>query len=36
MLFTKVLGWTVAQVEALLVEVRKEAKNPAVHGYWVV
>jgi SAM-dependent methyltransferase len=36
MLFTNVLGWTVAEVEVLLTQVRKEAKNRDIHAYWPV
>jgi len=36
MLFTNVLGWSVAEVEVLLAEVRKEAKNRDIHAYWPV
>ncbi|KAK4452012.1 Phosphoethanolamine N-methyltransferase [Podospora aff. communis PSN243] len=36
MLFTNVLGWTVDQVEILLVDVRKDVKNRAIHGYWPI
>ncbi|KXX79869.1 Phosphoethanolamine N-methyltransferase 1 [Madurella mycetomatis] len=31
---TRVLGWTVEEVEALLVEVRKEMKDRNIHAYW--
>jgi hypothetical protein len=36
MLFTNVLGWTVVEVEVLLAQVRKEAKNRDIHAYWPV
>ncbi|KAH6636067.1 S-adenosyl-L-methionine-dependent methyltransferase [Chaetomium tenue] len=36
MLFTNVLGWPVAEVELLLTQVRKEAKNRDIHAYWPV
>jgi SAM-dependent methyltransferase len=35
-LFTKGLGWTDLEVEAFLVDVRKDIKNPANHAYWLV
>jgi hypothetical protein len=36
MLFTNVLGWPVAEVEVLLSQVRKDAKNRDIHAYWPV
>lgn len=36
MLFTKVLGWTVDEVEILLTDVRKDVNNKAIHGYWPI
>lgn len=36
MLFTNILGWSADEVEVLLVDVRKEAKNRDIHGYWPV
>jgi len=33
MLFTKVLGWSVEEVELLLVDVRKEYRNRKIHAY---
>lgn len=36
LLFTRVLGWTVEELEVFLVEVRKDMKNPAIHGYWKI
>ncbi|KAK0611208.1 S-adenosyl-L-methionine-dependent methyltransferase [Immersiella caudata] len=36
MLFTNVLGWTADQAEVLLVDVRKDAKNRAIHRYWPI
>ncbi len=35
-LFYEGLGWTDQEVEAFLVDVRKDIKNPAIHGYWLV
>jgi hypothetical protein len=35
-LFTKGLGWSDEEVEAFLVDVRKDIKNPAIHSYWSV
>lgn len=35
-LFTKGLGWSEEEVEAFLVDVRKDIKNPAIHSYWSV
>jgi hypothetical protein len=34
MLFTNVLGWSAAEVETFLVDVRKDLKNRNTHGYW--
>lgn len=34
LLFTGVLGWSVADVELFLIEVRKDLKNWNMHGYW--
>jgi len=34
MLFTSVLGWSVQEVELLLVSVRKEMKDQRIHAYW--
>ncbi|KAK3905094.1 hypothetical protein C8A05DRAFT_31090 [Staphylotrichum tortipilum] len=36
MLFTNILGWSAEEVEVLLVDVRKEAKNKDIHAYWPV
>jgi hypothetical protein len=36
MLFTKVLNWSVVEVEALLAGVRKDLKDKGIHGYWPV
>lgn len=33
-LFTRVLGWSRLEVEVFLVNVRKELKDPKIHGYW--
>ncbi|KAK7421594.1 hypothetical protein QQX98_002061 [Neonectria punicea] len=35
-LFTRVLSWTKEEVMALCAEVRKELRNPRVHGYWKI
>ncbi|EGS22913.1 uncharacterized protein CTHT_0013910 [Thermochaetoides thermophila DSM 1495] len=35
-LFTKVLGWSVEEVETFLVDVRKDLKNKNIHAYWPV
>ena len=34
--FTRMLGWSPAQVEIFLVEVRKDFKNRNIHAYWPV
>lgn len=34
--FTRVLGWTPAEVEIFLVDVRKDLKNRKIHAYWPV
>lgn len=34
MIFTQVLGWSSAEVELLLVGVRKDLKNRDIHAYW--
>jgi hypothetical protein len=36
MLFTNVLGWSAADVEAFLVGVRKDLRNRNIHAYWPV
>lgn len=33
-LLTRVLGWSVEEVEAYLVNVRKEIKDTKIHSYW--
>lgn len=33
-LFTRVLGWTSAEVETFLIDVRKEIKDTKIHAYW--
>jgi hypothetical protein len=33
-LFTRALGWSAAELEVFLVEVRKEMKNTKIHAYW--
>ncbi|KAF4454408.1 hypothetical protein F53441_3034 [Fusarium austroafricanum] len=35
-LFTRALGWSKDEVLALCAEVRKEMRNPQVHGYWKI
>ncbi|KAH6874267.1 S-adenosyl-L-methionine-dependent methyltransferase [Thelonectria olida] len=35
-LFTRVLGWSRQEVEVFLVKVRKELKDPKIHGYWPI
>ncbi len=35
-LFTKVLGWSVEQVEVFLVDVRKDLKDTKIHVYYVL
>ncbi|KAJ3547261.1 hypothetical protein NM208_g1611 [Fusarium decemcellulare] len=35
-LFTRVLSWSKEEVLALCAEVRKELRNPKVHGYWKI
>jgi len=32
-LFTRALGWTLPEVEAFLVDVRKDIKNRNIHSY---
>lgn len=34
MLFTKVLGWSVSDVKELIEDVRVDASNRHMHGYW--
>ncbi|KAK1756515.1 S-adenosyl-L-methionine-dependent methyltransferase [Echria macrotheca] len=33
-LFTNVLGWSAAEVETFLIDVRKDLKNREIHAYW--
>lgn len=33
-LFTRVLGWTVEELEVFLVEVRRDMRDTRIHGYW--
>jgi len=33
-LFTRALGWTLPEVEAFLVDVRKDIKNRNIHSYY--
>ncbi|KAK3986727.1 S-adenosyl-L-methionine-dependent methyltransferase, partial [Cladorrhinum sp. PSN332] len=35
-MFTRVLGWSVEEVELFLVDVRKDIKNKAIHAYWPI
>lgn len=35
-LFTRALGWTQEEVEVFLIEVRKDMRNRAVHGWWPI
>ncbi|RGP69176.1 methyltransferase domain-containing [Fusarium sporotrichioides] len=35
-LFTRALGWTAEQVEVFLVDVRRDMKNRAIHGWWPI
>ncbi|CAF3457233.1 unnamed protein product [Fusarium graminearum] len=35
-LFTRALGWTAEQVEIFLVDVRRDMKNRAIHGWWPI
>jgi hypothetical protein len=34
MLFTRALKWTPEQVQLFLMDVRKDVKNPNIHGYY--
>jgi hypothetical protein len=36
MLFTNVLGWSAAEVDVFLVNVRKDLRNRGIHAYWPV
>ena len=31
---TQGLGWTVEEIEVLLVDVRKDLRTKSIHGYW--
>jgi hypothetical protein len=33
-MFQKGLGWSGAEVTVFLAHLRKEIKNPQMHGYW--
>lgn len=33
-LFTRALGWSQAEVEMFLVDVRRQMRDPAIHGWW--
>lgn len=35
-LFTRGLGWSAEEVEAFLVDVRKDMKDTKIHGYYVM
>ncbi|KAL4731187.1 hypothetical protein ACLX1H_000148 [Fusarium chlamydosporum] len=35
-LFTRALGWTAEEVEVFLVNVRRDMKNRAIHGWWPI
>ncbi|KNB16444.1 hypothetical protein FOXG_14305 [Fusarium oxysporum f. sp. lycopersici 4287] len=35
-LFTRALGWTAEEVEVFLVDVRKDMRNHAIHGWWPI
>lgn len=32
--FTRLLGWTVDEVEVFLVDVRREIRDTKIHAYW--
>ena len=34
--FTKGLGWSIEELEVLLMEVRRECKMKSMHAYWAV
>jgi len=36
MIFTNVLGWSRAEVDVFLVDVRKDLKNRQIHAYWPI
>jgi len=36
MLFTNVLGWSTAEVHALIGEAKKDMRNKRIHSYWPV
>jgi hypothetical protein len=33
-LFTKILGWSRAELEVFLAQVRKDVQNRRIHAYW--
>jgi hypothetical protein len=33
-LFTRILGWSKAELEVFLVDVRKDMRNTNIHAYW--
>ncbi|KAL2760018.1 hypothetical protein ACRALDRAFT_1079087 [Sodiomyces alcalophilus JCM 7366] len=35
-LFTRVLGWTVEELELFLVDVRRDMKDTSIHAYWKI
>ncbi|RAL58729.1 hypothetical protein DID88_003035 [Monilinia fructigena] len=35
-IFTRLLGWTVEELELFLVDVRREMRDTSIHGYWPI
>ena len=33
-IYTRILGWELAELETFLIEVKKEWRSKAVHAYW--
>lgn len=33
-IFTRLLGWTVEELEVFLVDVRREMRDTSIHAYW--
>lgn len=33
-IFTRLLGWSVDELELFLVDVRREMKDTSIHAYW--
>jgi hypothetical protein len=33
-LFTRILGWSVEQVEVFVASARRDMRNPTIHGYF--